>query len=525
MITEGIEDGINKVLSAIKNDPSKLLDPTVKFFNDPESGPNKNSEDSTTKEKPMYLKDYHRMNLLSGGFKDDDEDEAEAEQNQYGTVDGEKPFVVTEREERAKLLSDIKTAFNDDRTDDDEGSDDDFLKKKVHVHQSRREFLEQTDLPDPNFDKDAFLDAFVDKKAWIPKENDKVIDLDRIDNDADEEFDDAVEKFEHAYNFRYEDANAAEIVSYARNQATLRRSGTNSRKRQREKEHELKEEEEKKREELLKKKKTAKVNEVADRLKKIKDAVGEEVSDEVIEKVFGNSLLNDDFDDADWDSKMAQIFDEQYYEAEPEKPQWSDMDDDEEEAEDHDEQEQEQDNDEEEKEVTQPGKKSKKDKLKEKKSKKKEKQSIKDKAEEIVESNTLKILSEVVEEERGRSKNKDEEVKFKYREVSPEAFGLTTRDIILADDKQLNNFIGLKKFAPYRPKELRVKDKRKYAKSKNLREWRKETFSKVPRAPEDNGQDIWIPMEGEPESNVKDKKHKKEKKSSKGDRKHKSSKK
>ncbi|CAH2353796.1 protein Kri1p [[Candida] railenensis] len=500
LITEGIENGINEVLNAIKTNPKSLLDPNVKFFNDPIAVGGEKVKGK--EDKPIYLKDYHRMNLLSGDYKNDVEDE----DNEFGTVDGEKPFVVTEREDRNKLLSDIKNAFNDDEGDDD--SDDGFLKKKVA--KTRRELLDEStgSLPDPNKDENEFLSAFVDKKAWIPKENDKVINLDRVEDEDDEDFDDAVEQFEHAYNFRYEDPNAAEIVSYARNQATLRRSATNSRKRQREKENEEREQAEKEKQEHLKKKKISKVNEVADRLKKIKEAVGDEVPDEVIEKVFGNSLLNDDFDDTDWDSKMAQIFDEQYYEVEVAKPEWSDNEEDVEVGE-------------EEMDAEPPVKKSKKDKLKDKKTAKKEKESIKEKAQEIVEANTLRLLGEVVEE-RGRSKKKDvdAEVKFKYREVSPEAFGLTTRDIILADDKQLNEFIGLKKFAPYRAKELRMKDKRKYTKSKHLKEWRKETFGKSRKAPEEVEGDgsIWVPVEGGEDvgrSSKKDKKDKKHKKSKK----------
>ena len=503
LITEGIENGINEVLNAIKTNPKSLLDPNVKFFNDPIAVGEEKAKGK--EDKPIYLKDYHRMNLLSGDYKNDYEEG----DNEYGTVDGEKPFVVTEREDRNKLLSDIKNAFNDDEGDDD--SDDGFLKKKVA--KSRRELLDEStgSLPDPNKDENEFLSAFVDKKAWIPKENDKVINLDRVEDEDDEDFDDAVEQFEHAYNFRYEDPNAAEIVSYARNQATLRRSATNSRKRQREKENQEREQAEKEKQEQLKKKKVSKVNEVADRLKKIKEAVGDEVPDEVIEKVFGNSLLNDDFDDTDWDSKMAQIFDEQYYDAEVAKPEWSDNEEDDEDVE----------VGEVEMDAEPPVKKSKKDKLKDKKTAKKEKESIKERAQEIVEANTLRLLGEVVEE-RGRSKKKDadSEVKFKYREVSPEAFGLTTRDIILADDKQLNEFIGLKKFAPYRAKELRMKDKRKYTKSKHLKEWRKETFGKYRKAPEEVEGDgsIWIPIEGGENVGSRSKKEKK-------DRKHKKSKK
>ena len=87
-----------------------------------------------------------------------------------------------------------------------------------------------------------------------PKKNDKVIDLDQIDKDDEQDFDDAVEDFEKAFNFRYEDPNSAEIVSYARTQASLRRGKTNSRKRARDKKIALKEQEKHEIEQALQKK-------------------------------------------------------------------------------------------------------------------------------------------------------------------------------------------------------------------------------------------------------------------------------
>jgi protein KRI1 len=310
LITEKVEQGIEEVLNTIKTNPKKLLDPKVKFFDDYVA----ENETSESSDKPIYLKDYHRMNLLSGDYKQDEE-------SQYGTVDGEKPFSLIQKEEKDQLLSEIKNAFENDVDSDNE--DDDFLTKKTKETESQPQ---QALLPNPEKSSEEFLKAFLDTQSWIPKKGDKVINLDKIDRDDDEDFENAVENFEHAYNFRYEDANAAEIVSYARNQATLRRSKTNSRKRQRDKKNEAKTIEKKETEEMLKKKKTAKVNQVMDRLTKIKEAVGDEVNDEVIAKVFGESLLDDDFDDADWDNKMAQVFDEQYYGAEIEKPEWDEDD-------------------------------------------------------------------------------------------------------------------------------------------------------------------------------------------------------
>ncbi|KAG7192586.1 KRRI-Interacting protein 1 [Scheffersomyces spartinae] len=495
LVTNEVEAGINQVLTYLRNnETSRLLDPNTKFFEDPETAVTKLG--SSEKEKPLYLKDYHRINLLSGGYKDEEDED---EEGQGPENDDVKPFALEQQETRDQILSDIKKAFNEDQEDDDDDEDDNgdgFLKKKkTSGNVLNEKWVPLSRLPNPERDGEGFLNSFISNEAWIPTKDDKTINLDKIDTGADADFDDAVEDFEHAYNFRYEDPNAAEIISYARNQATVRRSATNSRKRQREKKKEQKIQEEKETDELFKKRKTQKINNVMDNLKKIKEAVGEDIDDELIQKVFGESLLDDDFDDLDWDNKMAQIFNDDFYEEGTDKPQVDDLygdDGDEEEV------------------KNGSTKKSKKELLKEKKSAKKAKEAIKETAESIVEANALKIRDEV-EEERGRSKGV-QPVKFKYREVSPESFGLTTRDILLADDKQLNLYIGMKKFAPYKPKEAALKDKRKYTKKKQLQQWRYETFNDRNGPSKQEGEadnEIWLPMEELEEPKRKKRKHNK----------------
>lgn len=481
LLTEEVEDGIKNVLTAIRNnEKDKLLNPEVKFFEDPEKAAEK--MEVSEKHKPVYLKDYHRMNILSGNaLKDDDElDEDELE-----TVDGKQSFVSQQREERQQLLNEINNAFDgDDQKSEEENDDEDddgFLKKKEKkMEVSKADPLREID---PNKDEDKFLEEFVNQHAWIPKKGDKIISLDGgMDmEEDDEEFDDAVEQFENAYNFRYEDPNAAEIVSYARTQATLRRSKTSSRRRKREEEKSHKEEEKKEKEEKIQKKKVKKVNKVTDILTQIKKEYGADISEEMVEKIT-STLMNNDYKEDEWDNVVAELFNEEFY-AQEGKPEWDE--DDEIMADFYKEGEEVNDGQEppeldtndttETNDQDNAGRSKKKSKIEEKKSKKKEKKQLQEMVETAIEKNKMAIIDEV-EEERGRSREK-EELKFRYREVSPESFGLSTREILAADDTDLNEFIGLKKFAPYRPKELRAKDKRKVTKSRRLREWKKKVFN------------------------------------------------
>ena len=54
----------------------------------------------------------------------------------------------------------------------------------------------------------------------------------------------------------------------------------------------------------------------------------------------------------------------------------------------------------------------------------------------------------------------DTPVRFHYTKVKPQGFGLSVEDIMQADDKDLRQFVSMKKLAPYRDHDWRVsKDK------------------------------------------------------------------
>lgn len=501
LITEDIEQGINNVLEAIKNnDTSKLLDPKVKFFKDENEQEDVGQKVKT--QKPIYLKDYHRMNILSGdALKSDDE------LDQMETVDGQKSFVVQQRDERNKLLDEIKGAMDDSNGEDED--DDGFLKKK----EVKQDNNDNNQLSYENDEQ--FLKNFLAQQAWIPKEGDKVIELDATGQSDDENFNNAVEDFENAYNFRYEDPNSAEIISYARNQATLRRSKTSSRRRKREEEKVVKDKLKKDKESKIQKKKTKKINKLTDVLEQLQKEFGAKIESHMVDKIT-KTLMDSDYKENEWDNVIAELFNDEFYNNDSEKPTWNDDGDDDGLGNNH----QFDDDNEEENQKEEEGDEGRKDvgnKAIDKKSRKEMKNAVKrekkkliEMVENAVEANKLAIIDEVENDElneRGRSKkrNDSDNVKFRYREVSPESFGLTTREIFAADDADLNEFISLKKFAPYRSKELRNKDKRKVTKAKRIKEWRKKTFN------DENGpsfEGVWLPKnDTDSEKSTKSKHH------------------
>ena len=58
--------------------------------------------------------------------------------------------------------------------------------------------------------------------------------------------------------------------------------------------------------------------------------------------------------------------------------------------------------------------------------------------------------------------------RFNYVPVQPDSFALTPAEILLADDKDLNEYVGLKKMAPYRDRAVKWDVKR----NERLKEFR-----------------------------------------------------
>ncbi|KAF8937952.1 KRRI-Interacting protein 1 [Dissophora ornata] len=69
--------------------------------------------------------------------------------------------------------------------------------------------------------------------------------------------------------------------------------------------------------------------------------------------------------------------------------------------------------------------------------------------------------------------------RFKYHKVKSSAFGLTPVEILLADDKDLNEFVSLKKFAPYRRTDEQEADIQKYSKKNRVQMFRHKLKSQI----------------------------------------------
>lgn len=474
-----------QTLKALKNKDPAIYNKDVTFYKpfDEESAAAAAAAAGEKQEKPMYLRDYHRENLLKGIVApEEDEDEPP------------KTFAQEQDDLKKDLVGQMHAAAEEASDDEDE-----FLKTKEKpksektskdaMHPSRASRV-KLDIVGADKDSDTFLSNYMEARAWVPSGGARFQPLESDDDEEDERAD----KFEAAFNMRFEDPTGSNEVlkSYARDAIaakSVRREEVNSRKKARDAVREKKDAERREREEEKARLRKLKIDEMEEKLQKIKKAAGihgKAVTDEAWGKI-----LEEDWDDNAWESRMKEKFGEDYYEDEDvigsgseeessskkkkvKKPKWDDDIDindiipdfvDEDEAEkptftlsDS----------EIEDEESSAKAKSSKDRKEERNSKKKAARLERKKIEDLVDS---KIGVDLALTSTGKKASR-----FRYRETSPTSFGLTARDILMAPDSRLNEFAGLKKMASFRDVKKKRKDKKNLGKKARLRQWRKETF-------------------------------------------------
>ncbi|KAK2058106.1 hypothetical protein LY76DRAFT_573293 [Colletotrichum caudatum] len=537
LATEDLDAQISATLSAIKNKDPRVLDKNFSFFPDTSNDAAAEPTPSKKKEKPMFLKDYHREKILAGGVgASDDEDDDAPPQTYNQEQDALKNSIISEINKAAE--SDNEDDFVQRKPGQEVVRPQDLGDEGIHparaanvnpYKKKTKKQITEDDIANADKDPELFLSNFMAARAWTEggEHGWKAFESDEGEGDEGELYD----KFEEAYNLRFEDPEKANqaLKTYSREivkARSVRKEAASSRKKQREAERERKEAEKQQRREEKARLRKLKLEEAEEKLKKIKHAAG--LSGKELKDEEWLRFLNDAWDDDRWEDEMKRRFGEDYYavaegggsdsdedaaeggdgddqkkrkKKKPKKPTWDDdidikdivpefkddtelppitLTDDEAAAAEEEEEEEDEDEDED----GRPSKKRKttRDLKKERLEAKKAAKAERAKLEALVDAK-MDIDAAVVgpSSSSSSSKQKKEDAAelpaFRYRETSPQSFGMTARDILLApSDAALNSFAGLKKLATFRDEDKKRKDRKRLGKKARLRQWRREHF-------------------------------------------------
>ena len=486
-----MDSEILATLSAIRSKDPRVYDKNATFYTQIEEEINEQSDQTEAKkEKPMFLRDYHRKNLLNDV------------KEQFTTI---RQTPLTYNQEQEALKRSIVGAINAATTEDSANSssedgtkvdhaDDGFLVKKTrNVERTEQPVL---DVEDADKDPETFLSNFMAARAWVPTER---AQFQPFESDDDEE-DRKAEEFEAAYNFRFEDPAKSneKLVSHARDIAarySVRREEKNSRKKQREAEGEKKEAAKRERAQEKARLRKLKIEEAEDKLRKIKKAAGLKGNAGLSSEDWAQ-FIHDDWNDAKWEEEMQKRFGEAYYAQEdvssdesphtmsrkrsrkPKKPKWDDdieindlvpdFEDGNPTFELSDEAHEE--------DLGRPnginGTNSHSESTVEHNSNRQDKKKEARKERRIIEQ----LVDDRLELDTALAGQQKNAAGFHYRETSPVSFGLSARDILMADDSQLNEYAGLKKLAAFRDPNKKRRDQKHLGKKARLRQWRRDTF-------------------------------------------------
>lgn len=496
-----LDQQIQDTLEAIRRKDPRVYDEKATFFMDLDDEAENSKGLKSKQEKPMYLGDYHRRNLLEGAAStgvQDDEPISFAQQQDYL-----KNVIVKEMHDAANEEND---SGNDENGDDE--SNDGFLVRKpsappkANATAPSKGMAPNVDVEAAEKDPETFLSNFMSARAWVPTAESTF----RPFESDDEEEEQRAELFEEAYNLRFEDPQGSKekLLSHARDTAakySVRKEIINPRKKAREAEQAKKEAARKDRDEEKARYRKLKVADVEEKVGKIKDAAG--LRGKSLQEQDWSIFLDESWDDARWEKEMRERFGDDYYAdhdsddgnegeekrkrrlkkpkwehdidiadiipdydaAEQQKPQFS-LTDDESTASGALIESNEGTNSESD---AKPKLKSKSNKKRERDEHKMEARLERRKIEQLVDEsmNVDETLSNFSKKHAGH---------FRYRETSPIAYGLTPQDILMASDSQLNQYAGLKKMAAFRDSDKKRKDKKRLGKKARLRQWRKETF-------------------------------------------------
>uniref|UniRef100_A0A0A0KYR7 Kri1-like C-terminal domain-containing protein n=1 Tax=Cucumis sativus TaxID=3659 RepID=A0A0A0KYR7_CUCSA len=446
----------NALIKVKKKDPT-LKQKEAKLFDSDDDSHAKESDDvkgslTEKKKSSMYLKDVVAKHLIEEGPEFNDENTKNVK------------IYDTEQEE-------IRKAFLEAAELQDENDEEELLKVKERgtVEEEKNEEFERKldeyfgDGDDQLDENSKFLKQYFKNKLWIG-EDAKVEEeeLNMLSEDEEE-----IEKQEE-YEYRFQESAEDTIWGHSRTIEGSVRKKKNSRKEQRKNKEERMEIARLEREEELKHLKNLKKEEVKQKLRKIRETAGLGEDENCLLDI---KDLDDDFDPEEYDRMMKVAFSEEYYEKEDIDAGFgSDMDDEgngEHEKPDFDKEDEllglpkgwtssesgdgffaarqrslshkidndmsNEDNEEDEEKGNEDEKGSRK---------RKRKLSLYQKAKEAMMEEYYKLDYE--------DTVGDLKTRFKYAKIQPNRYGLSTDEILAMDDKELNQFVSMKKLAPYK---------------------------------------------------------------------------
>ncbi|KAI9780201.1 MAG: KRRI-Interacting protein 1 [Peltula sp. TS41687] len=520
LVTDALDAEISATLNAIRSKDPRVYDKAAAFYSEIKYDQNGVERQ---KEKPIYLKDYHRQMLLQGKtIGDEDEDEAQTIARTYVEQQNDlKKDIVKQMRSAADCVG--REGCEDE---DSVNEEDAFFVAKDKPREEKVKPSSKTEVSNiedaiamADKEPEKFLSNYLSSRAWVPTPTSR---FQAFESD-DEEEEQRAEEFEHAFNFRFEDPEAIneKLMFHSRDAAakySVRRDQPTGRKKAREAERERKEAEKREKKEEMARLRKLKIEEAEERVKRIKVAAG--LRGRTISAEEWAGFLEEAWDMDRWEEEMNRRFGDAYYaekeaddfeEADEEresrqksrklrKPKWDDDIDINDIVPDFDANEQKvprelvsSDSDSEDRrrigngkstadhdvEMSDPESRrtSKKVRIQNRVEQKKEARKERRIIEEIVDGKLdLESLPKAL--------SKSNVGPYRYRETSPITYGLTAPDILMASDSQLNQFVGLKKLAAFRAPDKKRKDKKRLGKKARLRAWRKETFGSenVPEA-------------------------------------------
>ncbi|KAL2645524.1 hypothetical protein R1flu_013111 [Riccia fluitans] len=445
------DEKIFETLARIKKRDPSIYKPETSFFDDEEEeeedlGKPKNN---SKKQKPQYLKDVIARQLLEGGPEDEEENFKEKPKaKSYFTEQEElkRAFLEgvreAEQEGEADDLLRVKAKTKDEEEKEREETEEAIAwaeqkKKDADIAKRLEEYFGRDNDLDEN---DRFLKEYLLNKGWIDDDQ-KQSNFPRIDQELlseDEEALDKQDQYEADYNFRFEQGDNTYVKGHSRIIEYSVRKKPEARKKQREAKKQRQDEEERARQDELKRLKNLKKKEIMEKLEKIRTVAG--FSEKSGVDIVDQDDLEEDFDPEEYDKKMKDTFGEEYYGAEDpdfnsdeelEKPDFD--------AED---------------ELLGLGPEvdSNEGTFSAVKAKLTKKLKVPFEEKVMIDKHLEEYYKLDYEDVIG-----DLPTRFKYTQVKPNKYKLKTKDILALDDQELNQYVSIKKLAPYTTQEWKPK--------------------------------------------------------------------